>query len=568
MTWDRIEVMGRSLDLVEGVKARIADPFWMMGRQWQVGEFRGDDAGQPVAAQINAETVPLSGYRSDASGDVITGWPQMGDGTRPPLERLVEEIPTPESGFAGARRAAELGHDLRQRLLGARLESLANWLETECRFTDLPAELAATGRACAAMRLLQRRGVDARRVTGSRADDFNRQVNALRPDARNRATVIIADWTKAHGQPDANGWLPSRLEYRCTVAGLSHHDKELTLSLPEHTGGDLDWYQFEMGGTPLKLETKADLSGQLDDWTAIPTPVSFAGMPASRWWEVEDRAVHMGDINAGPGDFARLMVAEFATTYSDDWFVVPMRVQKGALVRVNSLKVFNNFDTDAVTVLPIGTVDRGPDPLKPRTRVFRLFEMDADPTAQLGAAPWLFVAPTLASSQTGPALEAVDFARDEGANLAWAVEDRVEGPMGRAVDRAREWFASRTEPQQNDASSEWRYRLAADVPPPWWIPFIPERIGDTTEMRLRRARMSQWAELGPGLAGPKSQVLAPQASQFYIEEEEIPRAGIRVERHYQLARAEDGSLHLWMRYAKTRGRQARASGLRWDIIER
>jgi hypothetical protein len=46
-------------------------------------------------------------------------------------------------------------------------------------------------------------------------------------------------------------------------------------------------------------------------------------MPVSRWWEFENGTVHFGDLEAGPADLARLLVAEFATVYADDHFVVP-----------------------------------------------------------------------------------------------------------------------------------------------------------------------------------------------------------------------------------------------------
>jgi hypothetical protein len=39
--WQRIEAMARSIDLEGGLQARIADPLWMLARQWQVGSSGG-----------------------------------------------------------------------------------------------------------------------------------------------------------------------------------------------------------------------------------------------------------------------------------------------------------------------------------------------------------------------------------------------------------------------------------------------------------------------------------------------------------------------------------------------
>ena len=245
---------------------------------------------------------------------------------------------------------------------------------------------------------------------------------------------------------------------------------------------------------------------------------------------------------------------------------MPLRVARGALVRVTGLKVYDNFDADPVVIRPAGEIDRGDDPDNPVPRVFRLFEFDGDAGAAGGAAPWLLVGAGLASTQSGPALEKVELARDEGANLAWGIERVVEGPLARPVDRGREWFAGQTEPPARPEMGEWSWQLAGEMPPPWWIPFLPERISDDGAMRLRRGRMQQWDSLDPGVAGAQGAILAPDAGAFHLEEEEVPRAGIIVERGYQFARAADGSAQLWLRIVKRRGRGERASGLRWDRI--
>ena len=36
------------------LQAQIRDPLWLLARQWQVGEFAGDDAGSPVQAVLGA----------------------------------------------------------------------------------------------------------------------------------------------------------------------------------------------------------------------------------------------------------------------------------------------------------------------------------------------------------------------------------------------------------------------------------------------------------------------------------------------------------------------------------
>lgn len=250
---------------------------------------------------------------------------------------------------------------------------------------------------------------------------------------------------QAFAPPDRSAWLANRMEYDFSLSAAVDGG-EIVLHAREHPGGDLDWYQFDVGGEKHALKgTKPDIS--TPTVTLLPTPVAYSGMPASRWWEMEDRAVHMGDLQSGPGDFARLMVAEFATSYSDDWFMVPLRVPRGALVRVTSLKVEDNFGSQfgkqPADIDHVAVVDSRPNPDGKRSsRTFRLFELANDPEPPKGKAPWLFVAPVLGSSMQSPPVERVELTRDGGANLAWAIERLVEGPLGRPMDRGREWFAS------------------------------------------------------------------------------------------------------------------------------
>jgi hypothetical protein len=41
------------------LEARTHDPFWMLARQWQLGELTGSDAGSPIVAAIESVDMPL-----------------------------------------------------------------------------------------------------------------------------------------------------------------------------------------------------------------------------------------------------------------------------------------------------------------------------------------------------------------------------------------------------------------------------------------------------------------------------------------------------------------------------
>ncbi len=50
--WNRLEGRPRRPDFTRALKAEVRDPLWMITRQWQMGEFIGEDAGSPVSAKV------------------------------------------------------------------------------------------------------------------------------------------------------------------------------------------------------------------------------------------------------------------------------------------------------------------------------------------------------------------------------------------------------------------------------------------------------------------------------------------------------------------------------------
>jgi hypothetical protein len=75
----------------------------------------------------------------------------------------------------------------------------------------------------------------------------------------------------------------------------------------------------------------------------IPTPLAFTGMPERRWWQLEDRRTDLGSVGVDTTDIGRLLLLEFALVSSDDWFLVPLTVAAGGLVRVRGLAITTVF---------------------------------------------------------------------------------------------------------------------------------------------------------------------------------------------------------------------------------
>jgi hypothetical protein len=80
-----------------------------------------------------------------------------------------------------------------------------------------------------------------------------------------------------------------------------------------------------------------------------------------------------------------------------------------------------------------------------------------------------------------------------------------------------------------------------------------------SEIRLQRARMA-------GGVAPLSRVLREPKSPYFVNEEEIPRTGILVDRTWQRVRWLNGRTLLWIGRAKTTGRGEGGSNLQFDRI--
>jgi hypothetical protein len=106
------------------------------------------------------------------------------------------------------------------------------------------------------------------------------------------------------------------------------------------------------------------------------------------------------------------------------------------------------------------------------------------------------------------------------------------------------------------------------VVPPYWIPLLP------VQLRVAPDRIVSRLKRGAVLQPDGSQIVhraqgraLNTGTSLLLFDEEIPREGIRVTRHYQLARWIDGSTWVWLAYRKAVGRGEGSSALRFDSID-
>ncbi len=55
----------------------------------------------------------------------------------------------------------------------------------------------------------------------------------------------------------------------------------------------------------------------------LPAHATFKGMPNARFWEMEERQMNFGALNAQTTDQLLLVFAELGLVYGNDWFMCP-----------------------------------------------------------------------------------------------------------------------------------------------------------------------------------------------------------------------------------------------------
>jgi hypothetical protein len=542
-TWHRLEPRVRGSDPAIGLRAAVHDPLWFLGRQWQVGELLGEDAGSPIAVRVDTAEYPLTRFRPGS------GPARDYDPAATPLEVVVEREPP-------TAPTLRLRLDAWTRLVALLSEAgLTDLVPSLAAAHPLPPPRSATDRSDTRLRLL----------AGPNAGDGLAVAATLAVDDGGLPSDVVnafLAWIDAQWPVNAgDSWITDRLEYRFAV-GSSSDAGEVVLASPGYLGGRLDWYDLDVDADPAH-----SLAAPVQDAGSkvihlLPTRVSFTGMPADRFWEFEDSIVDLGAVSAAAEDLGRLLTVEFATVFGNDWWQVPVGASFGGLVGVRSLVVRDTFGEN-VLVEPTERAAAGR-----ATAPWRMFRLTNNELAAGSgpAPPLLLLPPVIIGSLEGDAIEELLLLRDEMANLGWGVERIVEGADGRPRNRSIEYGSRLTAapPPELPSPAELVYLLQTMVPD-HWIPLVPVRdpTGTAAVVLQRGALLTQDGTMRPITA--EGVLLAPEVSPWYFHEEEVPRAGLRVRRIPAIARWLDGTPYAWTSRQVGPGGGEGSSGLRFDI---
>ena len=582
--WNRLEGRPRTPEFDRALRAEVRDALWMLTRQWQLGEFRGDDAGSPVVARLHLATTQLTRYRPGEHD------PQPMP-TDAPLEAVVERRPVPLS-----RGGREIALDLRLVMGRQWLRMTAGIGDHAADFVErYPVDPPAAGDAD---RLAHPEAWQSYAAAAGRLMDGGKLLDHLADAPGNRAYdgitgVSAADQTRFDDQaelfvawferlilqpPADDAWAPERLEYRYACSAPEPPGERVFVA-DEYAQGRLDWYAVDVDPGATGLEGPADAGGDVTGsvtHTLMPVPIELDGMPNTRWWAFEEGRTNFGAVDASTTDLAKLLFVEFGLVYSNDWFVIPCTLPTGTNARVRGLSVQNVFG-ERFWIEGMGAGDE--DDL----RRWAMFRQSARGGSEEPFDAGLLLLPTVPKVQEGDPVEEVVLVRDEMANMVWGVERVVTLPSGHtrpgseAAAETRGWFEREAGPPDGtvpEPAADLRYRIMTSVPENW-IPFVPARVeGSTREIQLQRAGMPRIIEGHggrPDRVEPRTALLRQGLDEeerrpYFVHEEEVPREGARVAQSFQRTRWRDGRVVVWLGAHKRVAQGESSSGLAFDQL--
>lgn len=587
--WNRLEPRPRKVDFTQALGVTTADALWMLTRQWQFGEFTGEDAASGIKAAVTAGFTPVSRISIDGQVEAFN--------KSLPLEAQIEAEPVPFDWRTNLQVSAYWKKLLKKAGVPQAVfqhfihffpmtKLLGNWDE---------ADVQGDRKLRNQFDFLETKALDSALFikeldlkSGNAAEVLKNHLNyplLLTTEQSEIDTYqssladagkLLQDWFNSlYCMPKITGksaWNSSRLEYRFDLAApdLEANRPRIALRSSEYYQGQPDWFAFERDDAvpPTNPLVKKDLMN--GEQTTVETKsiellsaiTDYPGMPTARWWEFENNVINFGKIDANTSDLTTIVMAEFGFLHSKDWRVVPFNVKFGSISKIQHIVVTDSFGFNISINAPNAD----------DWHFIGLTQQKSNGTYT--ADPSLFFPPLAYKTQEGRPIEHVLFARDEMANMVWAIEKTVPGFVGVGTDayqaflRRKSTFPTKSE-IEHDAT--YKYQLMSDVPENW-VPFIPAKIpGSQSEIRLLRGKTIKSYDLQNStdhFVKPRGKFLTEVPFPYFIFEEEVPREGIQVYRNFRRTRWINGKVVCWLGRKKNAGRGEGSSGLVFDNITR
>jgi hypothetical protein len=549
--YNRLEGSPRSKNFGHNLRMEVRDPLWTICRQWQFGEFAGEDAGTPYQANI-------LGVHSKPENLTLPNGQRVVYDSSQPLETIVEKENLVPTLFLRSQMGRHLLKILSRRSVKQYANLFLEKYPIKAEIQEDDDEGRTFSKAVAGLL------PDGYQVYQEMQDERYKTwaTTHAQIQAPHHAPLLEVrdDFVKwfhhLYEQPAANqsAWVPEHLEYNFALESRTTGDKKRRLVADQYASGHLDWKDFDQEITAGDADVQGMKAPEEVVQTFIPTPLKFGGMPHPRLWQMEDRTTDFGKIDASPTALLNLLLAEYGLTYSNDWFILPYELDINTICEIKGIVITDVFGQNSLVAPAVQ------DP-EMNWQKFAFFHQTERDNATVNESIF-YLPPSVGKLMEGEDLEKVNIIRDEMSNMVWAIEQTVpsEAGGGRILKRNVPTLQV-FNPVEGEAKI--RYVLGNTVPDNW-IPFVPVQkpvpAGQVPqEIRLQRARMPQGTKA-------LSRVLTERQPTYFIEEEEVPRAGVIIRQTFQRTRWLNGKTFLWIGRRKQSGRGEGMANLMFDQI--
>lgn len=577
-----LRTQSRSENLDDSISFQIHDPLWMLSRQMQLGEFRGNNAGTALSVKCNVKEYTM-GYEEPIEYNV---------------ERVSPEI-TPKIMVESALYYMKLSKKNNVAVNIKQLREEYPLCETyvKCGVNDktvLDFAQKSNDMLCSFLETYKDKA-------------FNGYGLYLKLDKETNLKGIdktYYDWFKERYITTSNQlWDIHQLGYKDSSQQLKLKGN---IKIKKYAGGRLSWYSFDFESNPTnkKIEERTIYS--------LPILATYAGAPCKRLWQFEDHKVYLGNTNEIHSQGNALFM-QFSTMYSNDWMLIPLDTKLGTYIEVSNLEVWDtfgdNFNADNTNTV----FDKNKASYDQQWCMFNIAPEQLDTKNLL---PGLLLPQVFANIVESDPIEEVHFLRDEMANMVWGVETKIPDGAGYVIDnkaytetindfieqKNQENLTcalgnvadnvlsfNRKENNNTEISASDNYDFSYMIQnrvPLNYIPFVPQHIRkqgsylDYRETQLRRGKMpcfvytKEQADKDYYLpVRPVSSLLAcklkadGKEEPLTINEEEILQTGVKIVKTYQHGRWFNGQHYHWLGISKKLNELDANSGLTYDKLK-
>lgn len=592
--WNTIEPRARTLDYSKGLRAEVRDAMWMLSRQWQWGEFDGEDGGSIVYSKVGFVTTKLNRYTQLVDSPQYEAYVDS-----MPLEYKVERSSIDlESNWL---LRMEVGNYWAKLLSKAQLGNLISGFINSYPVKIPKDPTQETIPEMGYEEYLQLKNNEETWLmlvsASNKSIDGLQFINAIKEGTHFTHTFLsginlddVLDKFKSkyydllHVDSDISSWSSMQLEhnFQCKAKNTNANQSDFKIMGSEYSGKNLDWHDMDIKTGGKDYQDKSDENFEVyapisDKKILIPSKIFFPGMPESRWWQMEEGQVDFGNMIVNKTDISKLLLLDFMLNYAGNWYMLPHVAEVGTLTEIYGIEVRDNFGIRTL----IQAANQQDPPLNDESK-WSVFQLENESNSSFIPESLLFLAPTTPDKLEGKPLEKVNFIRDEIANMVWGIEQTINSGMNKGTDGGEAGFKLRqalttfnennsennvpTTTDEQDAN-KLKYRLMTSVPENW-IPFIPVNTDSThRSIKLQRAKTLRAIPNFSGPVSPRTNILKKVQPKYFINEEEVPKAGRIIEGKWQRARWFDGRTFLWYGHEKKIGRGGGTSGLKFDQLE-